>query len=157
MMAISAVTTFEEGQTRVIKYRGYIYNFDCNGVVHHELIPPSQNVNQQYYTDVLQHVLKWRSVTCWFKTMWLFTQHCLSNGSWPRTVSQPTPYPPKLSVSILAMRLKGNIFNYILQIQKNSQAALHSIMEEEFQHATNEGRSYRLGALTPKGSILKGT
>lgn len=55
------------------------------------------------------------------------------------------------------LKLKGKIFNDILEIQQNAQQVLKGIMKESFRHASNNDKTVGLGALILKGSTLKGT
>jgi hypothetical protein len=55
------------------------------------------------------------------------------------------------------LKLKGQGFNGILEIQQNFQQFLNGITKEESRYACNDGRiAPGLGVFSPKGSTLKG-
>ena len=125
--------------------------FDFRGVVHYEFLPPSQTVNKEYYLSVmrrLREAIRKKRPDLWKDNSW-FLHHdnapshtalilrdfFAKNAT--NIVPQP-PYSPDLApcdfwlFPKLKRPLRGNCFESIEDIQRESARALKAIPEEDF-------------------------
>ena len=126
--------------------------FDQKGIVHKEFVPPGQTVNATFYVKVLKHLRenvrrKWPDQ--WRNNTWLLhhdnapaqdallTRRFLTNKN--MTVVPHPPYSPDLAPSDfflfpkLKMKLKGQRFQTLEEIEAESQAVLNTLRENDFQ------------------------
>jgi hypothetical protein len=126
--------------------------FDVKGIVHYEFVPPNTTVSSDFYCDVLRRLRenvrrKWPEL--WHNHNWLH-HDIMPAHTFLQTTEFVTnnnmviiPYPPYLPdlgpcdfalFPKLKMKLKGR-HETVSDIQRESQAVLNSIKENNFQRA----------------------
>jgi histone-lysine N-methyltransferase SETMAR len=128
--------------------------FDVKGIVHREFVPPNTMVKPDSYCDVLRHLrenVRQKRLELWHNHNWplhhdnapthtfLKTTVFVNNNN--MVIIPHPPYSPDLTpydfalFPKLKMKLKGRRFETVSDIQRESQAALDSIKENDF-HGT---------------------
>ena len=134
--------------------------FDSRGVVHHENAPQGQNINKEYYLEVLCHLLdavRRKRPNLWVAGTWQLhhdnapahslqlIQTFLTKHNIP--VSRQAPYSPDMApcdfwlFPHLKMQLKGTRFESREGIIQNRMAKLYSIHKEAFQKCFEQWRN----------------
>lgn len=125
--------------------------FYFRGIVHHEFLPPGQTVNKEYYLSLMRNLresIRLKRPELWANNSWflhhdnapshtalVIREHFAKNGT--HIVPQP-PYSPDLapcdfwSFNMLKRPLRGNRFDSLEDIKRESKTALRSIPEEAF-------------------------
>jgi len=138
--------------------------FDQKEIVHKEFVPPGQTVNAAFYVEVLRCLrenVQRKRPDQWQNNTWLLhhdnapahavllTRRFLTDNN--MTLVPHPPYLPDLAPSDfflfpkLKMKLKGQRFQTVEEIQAESQAILNTLQENDFQEC------FRLAA--PLGSL----
>ena len=126
--------------------------FDSRGVVHHEYAPQGQNINNEYYLEVLRRLhdaVQHKRPDLWAAGTWQLhrdnapahssqlIQTFLAKHNIP--VVRQAPYSPDMApcdywlFPHLKMQLKGTRFESQDDIIQNMMAKLYSIRKEAFQ------------------------
>jgi transposase len=129
--------------------------FDVKGLVHRKFVLPKMTVNSDFYCDVLRRLrenARRKRPELWRNHNWLLhhdnapahtslkTTEFLTNNNNMVIVPHP-PYLPDLAPCDFAlfpklkMKLKGRRFQTVSDIQRESQAALDSIQDNDFRGA----------------------
>jgi transposase len=131
--------------------------FDVKGILHHEFVTPNTTVNSNFYCAVLRslrEIVRQKGLELWRNHNWL-----LHHDNTPAHTSLKTtefvtnnnivivPHPPysldlapcdfALFPKLKSESLKGRRFEIVSGIQRESQALLNSIKENDF-HGTSE-------------------
>jgi transposase len=130
----------------------FICFFDQKGIVHKEFLPLGQTVNAAFYVEVLRRLrenVRRKRPDQWQNNTWLLhhdnapthsallTQRFLTDNN--MTVVPHPPYSPDLAPSDffffpkLKTKLKGRRCQTVEEIQAESQAALITLGENDFQ------------------------
>jgi transposase len=148
--------------------------FDAEGLVHHELLPQRQTMNQTVYITVLQRLLdavRRKRPQKWSSGTWLLhydnvpchaalsVKEFLAKHNIP-VVPHP-PYSPDLApcdfflFPRLKRTLKGKRFQDVAEIQLNKTRQLQAIRKHATRHALKSGRIAGIAAYSLKSRTLK--
>jgi transposase len=132
--------------------------FDVKGIVHHEFVPPNTTVNSDFYCDVLKRLtenVQRKRPKLWHNHNWLLHHDNAPAHTSLKTIGFVTnnnmfivphpPYSPDLATCDfdlfpkLKMKLRGQCFETGSDIQRELQAVLESVKENDF-HGAFEAR-----------------
>jgi len=127
--------------------------FDIRGILHHEFVPEGQNMNAEFYCNVLRCLREdiWRKrPELWCAGNWLLhddnapshqalvTREFLAHKG---TITLPhPPCSPHLApcdfflFPKMKLQLKSRRFDRVEEIQRESQNVLGTLREQDFQH-----------------------
>jgi transposase len=126
--------------------------FDTDGIIHKEFVPPGQTVNAKFYCNVLRWLrkdMREKRPGKWRTNNWvlhhdnapahtaLAVQHFLASKN--MTVVPQPPYSPDLLpcdfflFPKMKIKLKGQRFDTIEEIQAKSQKVLKTLTPKDFQ------------------------
>jgi histone-lysine N-methyltransferase SETMAR len=127
-----------------------VFFFAMKGIVRREFVPPNTTVNCDVLTNLRENVRR-KSLALWRNHNWLLHHDNASVHTSLKTTKFVTnnnmvivphpPYSPELALCDFAlhpklkMKLKGRRFETVSDIQRESQAALDSIKENDFHAA----------------------
>lgn len=161
---------FEKSKIKVM----LIAFFDCDGLIHHEFLPPNMTINGQFYTEVLDRLRK---------RIRRVRPHFQQNGSWlllhdnarPHIAlpvrrflaqhgvveMQHPPYSPDLAPADfflfpkLKNSLKGTRFQDVEAIKKTVTSLLKSIPKEDFKTSFRNLYSRAQTCITADGDYFE--
>jgi len=153
-----------------VKKTMIIVFFDSRGIVHKEFVPPGRTFNHAFYKDVLERLRKWvQRVRTDIADDWLLhhdnapAHTALSIREFLAKKNIPVlphpPYSPDLApcdfylFSKLKLKLKGNHFGTMENIQKVVTDELHILTENDFRHCYDEWKK-RNHCVTSQGDNL---
>jgi hypothetical protein len=148
---------------------------DVNGIVHREFVPPNITVNSDFYCDILRCLkenVRQKEPEFWRNHNWLFHHDNAPAHMSLRTTDFVTnnnmviiPHPP-YSLDLapcdfalfvkLKMKLKGWRFETVSDIQRELQAVLDSIKENDFHSAIEAWRKRWDRCTCSKGDYFEG-
>jgi transposase len=128
--------------------------FDVKGMVHREFVPPNTAVNSEFYCDVLSRLREneqRKGPEIWRNHNWLLHHDNVPSNTSLNIIEFVTnnnmvifprvPYSPDLVpcdfalLPKLKIKLKGRRFETVSDIQRESQAVLESVNENDFHGA----------------------
>jgi len=148
--------------------------FDSRGVVHHEYAPQGQNINKEYYLEVvrrLRDAVRRKRPDLWAMGTWQLhhdnapanssqlIQTFLAKHNIP--VVRHAPYSPDMApcnfwlFPHLKTQLKGTQFQS-RNIIRNTTVKLHSIRKEAFQKCFEQWRNHWEKCVQSQGDYVKG-
>jgi transposase len=149
--------------------------FDMKEIVHCKFVPPNTTVNSDFYCDVLRRLKEnvrgkkqeLRGNHNWFlhhnnapAHMSLKTIQFVTNIN--MVIVPYPPYPPDLAPCDFAffpklkMKLKGQCFDIVSDIQRESQAVLASIKENDFHSASEAWKKQWDCCIRSQGDYFEG-
>jgi transposase len=153
----------------------FIVFFDVKRTVHREFVPPKTTVNSDFYCDVLRHLrenLRRRKLELWHNHNWLLhhdngpaytslktTEYVTNNNM---VIVPHPPYSPDLVhcdfclFPKLKMKLKKLRSETVSDIQRESQAVLYSIEENDSHGAFEAWKNRRDRCMRSKGEYFGG-
>jgi len=149
--------------------------FDIRGIVHHEFAPEGQNVNAEFYCNVLRRLrkdIRRKRPEMWRAGNWLLhDDEALSHRPLVKrkflfhnsiiTISHP-PYSVDLTPCDLflfpkmKLQLKVRSFDRVEEIQRESQNDLGTLGEKDFQHAFQQWQRRWDRCVAAQGFYLEG-
>jgi transposase len=149
--------------------------FDYRGVVHYEFLPPGQTVNKEYYLSVmrrLREAIRKKRPELWKDNSWflhhdnapshtalVLRDHFAKNST--HIVPQP-PYSPDLApcdfwlFPKLKRPLRGHRFDSIEEIQAESEKALKTIPEIDFNNCFEDWKKRWHRCIVSEGDYFEG-
>lgn len=149
--------------------------FDIYGIVHREFVPQGQNINAEFYCEVLKRLredIRRKRPSLWQNQNWVLqhdnapahnalrTRELLSRMG--TTVAPHPPYSPDLApcdfylFPKMKSKLKGRRFNDIHTIKSESQRVLNSLRENDFQKAFLSLQSRWASCIDSEGDYFEG-
>jgi transposase len=148
--------------------------FNVKGIVQCAFIPSNTTVNSDSYCDLLRRLtenVQRKRPELWRNNNWILHHDNAPTHKSLKTTEFETnnnlvivphpPYSPDLVPCDFAlfpklkMKLKGRRFETVSDIQRESQAVLDSIRENNFHRVLKHGKNDGIAVYVPKETILK--